>query len=58
MAHDKQEQNTNLKRRDALKLLATAAVAMPVMSMASHAAAVTAKTQPRHLPHLKACSAW
>ncbi|HEX5791640.1 MAG TPA: gluconate 2-dehydrogenase subunit 3 family protein [Rheinheimera sp.] len=45
MAHDKQEQNTNLKRRDALKLLATAAVAMPVMSMASHAAAVTAKTK-------------
>lgn len=45
MAHDKQEQNTNLKRRDALKLLATAAVAMPVMSMAGHAAAVTAKTK-------------
>lgn len=45
MAHDKQEHNTNLKRRDALKLLATAAVAMPVMSMASQAAAVTAKTK-------------
>ncbi|HEY9041142.1 MAG TPA: gluconate 2-dehydrogenase subunit 3 family protein [Rheinheimera sp.] len=45
MAHDKQTQITNVKRRDALKLLATAAVAMPVMSMASHAAAVTAKTK-------------
>ena len=37
--------NTNLKRRDALKLLATAAVAMPVLGMAGHAAAVTAKTK-------------
>ncbi|PKM18351.1 MAG: Tat pathway signal protein [Gammaproteobacteria bacterium HGW-Gammaproteobacteria-15] len=37
--------NTNLKRRDALKLLATAAVSIPVLSMAGHAAAVTAKTK-------------
>lgn len=37
--------NTNLKRRDALKLLATAAVAMPVLSMAGNAAAITAKTK-------------
>ncbi|NRQ42864.1 gluconate 2-dehydrogenase subunit 3 family protein [Rheinheimera sp. YQF-2] len=45
MAHDNQDHNTNLKRRDALKLLATAAVAIPVISMAGHAAAVTAKTK-------------
>ncbi|HEY0924311.1 gluconate 2-dehydrogenase subunit 3 family protein [Rheinheimera pacifica] len=37
--------NTNLKRRDALKLLATAAVSIPVLGMAGHAAAVTAKTK-------------
>lgn len=37
--------NTNFKRRDALKLLATAAVAMPVLSMAGNAAAITAKTK-------------
>lgn len=45
MAHDKQDHNTNLKRRDALKLLATAAVAIPVISMAGHAPAVMAKTK-------------
>ncbi|MDP2716630.1 gluconate 2-dehydrogenase subunit 3 family protein [Rheinheimera sp.] len=45
MAHDNPNHNTNLKRRDALKLLATAAVAIPAISMAGNAAAVMAKTK-------------
>jgi gluconate 2-dehydrogenase gamma chain len=45
MADHNDNSSTNLKRRDALKLLATAAVSIPVMSMAGQAAAVTAKTK-------------
>ncbi|MCS4308173.1 hypothetical protein M2404_002528 [Rheinheimera pacifica] len=45
MADHNDNSSTNLKRRDALKLLATAAVAVPVLGMAGHAAAVTAKTK-------------
>ncbi|MDX3774215.1 gluconate 2-dehydrogenase subunit 3 family protein [Chromatiaceae bacterium AAb-1] len=49
MAHDNYNNSTNdstnLKRRDTLKLLATAAVAVPVLSLAGNAAAVTAKTK-------------
>ncbi|WP_215396121.1 gluconate 2-dehydrogenase subunit 3 family protein [Rheinheimera oceanensis] len=45
MADHNDNNSTNLKRRDALKLLATAAVSIPVLSMAGHAAAVTAKTK-------------
>lgn len=45
MADHNDNNSTNLKRRDALKLLATAAVSIPVLSMAGNAAAITAKTK-------------
>ncbi|MBU1311838.1 MAG: gluconate 2-dehydrogenase subunit 3 family protein [Gammaproteobacteria bacterium] len=45
MAHDNSNPGTNVTRRDALKLLATAAVAIPALGMAGNAAAVMAKTK-------------